>query len=409
MSTWFIGGVLTVVFTVIAQGFFSGSEMAFVSANRARLEALAADGNRGAIRALAMLEQEDQLLGTCLIGTNVSLITGATVVSAIVLARGGTELTSTLLFAPFALLFGEAVPKTIYQHHANTLVPLLSGPLRLAQIAFTPMLWVVGGWARVLGGALGHETHPSRQELVMLLDADQGSDIKPRERTIIRRVLELDELTVEEAMTPLVEVRAVSKDASVDEAIELIQRHGHSRLLVYSERVDNIIGLVDHTRLLFEAATEDPVSKHVVEVSFTPEMKSARQLLDEMRSSGLELTVVVDEYGGVVGMVTLEDLLEELFGEIHDERDILEPSIRQLGEREWRIPARTEIEVVERTIGCPLPEGDYETIAGLLLDRTGRIPQPGETILLDGMQLTVEQGNARVVLQIRLRRLDRAP
>lgn len=402
MSLWFAVALGTVVVAVLSQGFFSGSEMAFVSANRAKLEHLANEGNRGAVRALQMLEREDQLLGTCLIGTNLSLITGTTITSALVLTRGGTELYATLLFAPFALLLGEAVPKTIYQHHANTLVPLLSGPLSVAQALFKPMLWVVGGWAHVLGGALGSENHPSRQELVMLLDADQGSDIDPRERNIIRRVLELDDTAVEDAMTPLVEIRAVNVDAPVSEAIASIMRHGHSRLLVYRDRVDNIIGLVDHTDLLFDATPDDTVEQHMRGVTYTPEVKSARQLMEELKDAALDLTVVVDEYGGVVGMVTLEDLLEELIGEIHDERDVLEPAIRQLSGNEWRIPARTEVEVVSRAIGCTLPEGDYETLAGLLLERTGRIPQPGEILEVEGLRVTIEQGNARVVLQVRV-------
>lgn len=403
MTLWFAVGLSVVFLAVVAQGFFSGSEMAFVAANRARLESMSNDGHRGAARAIAMLEHEDQLLGTCLIGTNVSLITGTTVVSGLVLSSGYSEITATLLFAPLALVFGEAVPKTVYQHHANTLAPLLSGPLSVAQTVFKPMLWVVAAWARVLGGALGHETHPSRQELVMLLDADQGSDINPGERSIIRRVLELDETTVEDAMTPLVEIRAIRAGASAEEAIALIQRYGHSRLLVFRDRVDNIIGRVEHTDLLFDADPTDAIEQHLQPVTYTPELKSARSLLQEMRATGRQLTVVVDEFGGVVGMVTVEDLLEELFGEIHDERDVLEPSIRQLSAREWRIPARTELDIVSQTIGQDLPEGDYETLAGLLLERTGRIPQPGETIDLDGYQVTIEQGNARVVLQVRLR------
>ncbi|MCB9668222.1 MAG: HlyC/CorC family transporter [Alphaproteobacteria bacterium] len=403
MNVWLAIGLATVGIALVAQGFFSGSEMAFVSANRARLEAMKAEGNRGAARALEMLEREDQLLGTCLIGTNVSLITGATVVSGMVLSRGGSELLATFALAPFALLLGEAVPKTVYQHHANTLAPILSGPLRVAQVLFTPMLWVVGAWAKLLGGALDRESHPSRQELVMLLDADQGSDIKPRERRIIRRVLGLDDLTVEDAMTPLVDVRAVSRDAPIEDAVAQILKHGHSRLLVYSDRVDNIIGVIDHAALLFGAEPGQSVADRMeILETYTPEVKSARELLDEMRASGEELRVVVDEYGGVVGMVTLEDLLEELFGEIHDERDVLEPSIRQIGEREWRIPARTELEAVERAIGRKLPEGAYETVAGLILDHTGRIPAPDETVVIDDMRLTIEQGNARAVLQVRL-------
>lgn len=398
----FLLGISVIGLAVLLQGFFSGSEMALVSANRARLQVSADEGNRSAALALSMLEREDQLLGTCLIGTNLSLITGATVVSGLVLARGAPEWWATLLFAPFALLLGEAVPKTVYQHHANRLAPLLAWPLRGAQLLFTPLLWIVSGWAGVLRQLVGGERTWSREELVMLLDADQGTEIDPQERQIIRRVLEMNETTAEEAMTPLVQVNAVAEDVTVAEAAAVFLKHGHSRLLVYRDRVDNIVGMVSHRHLLFDAEPDDQLAPHVKPVGFVPETKRADSLLEELRTAGDPLSVVVDEYGGVVGLVTVEDLLEELVGEIRDERDNEEPGVRRLSDREWRIPAQTEIDELSETLGVLLPEGEYETIAGLILSHTGRIPKPGEVVKVGQLLFLVEQGNERALQLVRL-------
>lgn len=395
-------GAGVVALVLCCQGFFSGSEMALVSANRARLEHAANEGSRGAGLALQMLEREDQLLGTCLIGTNISLITGATLVSGMVLYRGGPEWMATLLFAPFALLLGEAVPKTVYQHHATTIAPVIAFPLRAAQLAFTPLLWVVAGWASVLSKLVGRDTTPSREDLVMLLDADQGTEIDPAKRSIIRNALEMNETEIDEAMTPLVEVEAVSCDATVAEATAAVLRSGHSRIPVYDTRIDNIIGFVSHNDLLFRAEPDDGVSTIVRTVPYVPESKPAHQLLAEMRGAESQLCVVVDEYGGAVGIVTEEDLLEELVGEIRDERDGDEPRMRKLSDREWRIPARAEIDEVSEVIEYPLPEGDYETIAGLILQHTGRIPETGEVLRVQGLLFQIEQGSPRAIQQVRL-------
>lgn len=387
---------------IVAQGFFSGSEMALVSANRARLQADAEEGSRGAALALSMLAREDKLLGTCLIGTNLSLISGATIVSAMVVAAGGPEWSTALVFAPVALLFGEAIPKTVYQTYANSLAPIVAWPIRGAQLAFTPLLWIVSAWTGLLERVVGTQRHPSRAELVMLLDADQGTDIAPEERRIIRRVLELNQTVVEEAMTPLVEVRAVPEDATVAEATRAVLQYGHSRILVFRERVDNIVGLVSHHDLLVDVGPNDAIGAMIRPVIYVPETKRADDLLAQMRDEGHELAVVVDEYGGVVGVVTVEDLLEEVVGDIRDERDTDEPGIRRLSEREWRVPARSEIEEVSTAIGHPLPEGEYDTIAGLILAHTGRIPSTGEIVKAGRLLFLVEQSNERAIQLVRL-------
>jgi CBS domain containing-hemolysin-like protein len=398
-------GALLVGLCLISQGFFSGSEMALVSANRAVLKARADEGAAGAALALQMLEhEEDRLLGTCLIGTNVSLI-GGTTIAGLVLASNGLheEWILTALYVPLGLLFGEAFPKLLYRHYADVLAPRLAPILRTLQVALAPALWVVTRWSSVLKRLMPEESEAiKRQDIVRLLDDRADHSIDPSERAFIRRLLSMNAITAEDAMTPLVDVKAIPETATVAQAIEVVLQEGHSRIPVFRDRVDNLVGRVEHRDLLFAPVETEGIRALVRPVRFVPDSKRADVLLREMRESSDPFAAVVDEYGGSVGIVTMEDLFEQVVGDIEDERDTQGPAIRRIGEHEWRVPARTPIEDLEAAIGRPVPSGDYETVAGLLLAVTGRIPQTGAAIRVKGMTFHVEVASERAVHSVRV-------
>lgn len=390
---------------LLSEAFFSGSEMAMVSADRMLLARRAQEGHRGSARAMELLMREDLLLGTCLIGTNLSTVAGATLV---VTTLGSLNLELGLFagvaYTPFTLIFGEALPKLIFQHHADRLAPTLSAPLRVVQTVFRPALLVVGLWSRGLDRLVGQSVDApvSREEIVDLLDEEGAGAIADQDRRLIRRVFEISETPVEEVMTPLVDVQAVSQETTVAQASAVAVDSGYSRLPVYRERIDNIVGIVHVGALLFAEDDGTPVESLMEPASFVPESKRVDHLLAELRQRRDPLAVVVDEYGGSVGIVTVEDLLEEIIGEIRDERDEDEPLIQRISAREWRVPARAEIEEISEAIGYELPDGDYETIAGLVLARLGRIPDNGETAHIDGVTVIVEEANDRAILSLRL-------
>ena len=399
-------GLLLLAASLLAQGFFSGSEMALVSSNRDKLIAEAENGRGSARIALDLLDREEQLLGTCLIGANLCLVTSGTLVAYLLQSRGydATAL-ATLVLTPLVLTFGEAVPKTLYGHYANAIAPIAARPLRAFEVLFTVPLLVVGAWSTLLKRVPREAAALSREGIVGLLE-EQGphrGGIDPEDRALIRRLFEMSETPVESCMTPLVDVVAISRGASVREATAKVLHHGHSRLAVYEERIDNIVGVLDHRDLL--GTTDDDqrtVSEIVRPVRYLPESKRTSALLRELRNLGEHLAIVVDEYGGAVGLVTIEDLLEEVVGEIRDERDKAGPGIRRLGERDWRVPARLEVAEVSEAIGQPLPEGDYETVAGLVLARLGHIPEAGEVVRVAGFTLHIEQASDRAIQTIRL-------
>ncbi|RME24278.1 MAG: HlyC/CorC family transporter [Deltaproteobacteria bacterium] len=393
---------------VLAEGFFSGSEIAVVSADRLHLRSAADRGGRGAAVALQLLERPTWLLGTCLIGTNLSTISGSTI-AALLFARvlELPEATAVFFFWPITLTFGELVPKALFQHHASVITPIVALPLRALTFVFAPALWIFEVISHALGAADdGTKPAVTREEIRLLLDASQedGVDIRPTEQALIKRVFQFTESRVEDAMVPLIEVVAVPANTPVAHAARRMAISGLSRLPVYRDRIDQIIGLVLHQDVLAADDWHAPVQSVMRPVMFVPESKPVDELLVEMRRQRAHMAVAVDEYGGAVGIITVEDLLEEIVGEIEDESDRSRDLVRRVGEREWVASGRAEREHLEQSCGLRLPPGDFETLAGYILSVLGRVPRAGEFVNVDGFVLTVTKASDRAILEVNLRR-----
>ncbi len=400
--------ILLIVALLPVSGFFSGAEIAMVSADRMKLRADAEQGKRGAILALQMLQQPTRMLGTCLVGTNLAAISIATLGTQLVLTTTDVHPSlAFLLVVPFTLTFGEMIPKAVYQHHADTLVPYAVYPLRFLSLVLSPVLWVFDQVARLAGGANHSERPVTRADIQVLLDATDDPNLTAADKAMIRRVFEFTEAVVEEAMVPLIHVVAVPEDISIAEAAERMIKSGHSRLPLYRERVDDITGVVLHQDLMRETEWSRPVSEIARTPLFVPESKRVDHLLLDLRRARLRMAVAVDEYGGSVGIITVEDLLEEIVGEIEDEMDREKTRVRRVGEREWLAVGHAEREHLEEKVGLVLPDGDFETIAGFILTQTGRIPKAGEQVEEQGHLLTVNKANDRAIKEVHVRKLKR--
>lgn len=406
----FLSDAVLVVSCLVVQAFFAGSEIAMVSADRLALRAAADGGNAGARRAIQLLERPARLVGMCLLGANVATITGATILSNALggLVGIGSELIVIAVYTPLTVIFAEVLPKSIFLQHANSLAPRVSRPLGALQALFTPPLWVSERFTRGvlwLAGRTAQDVHKVRREdIQLLLETTETSDLHADEREIIRRVFEFSETLVSEAMVPLIEVVAVPETATVDEAAASLVEHGFSRLPVYRKRVDRIVGIVSHSDVL--AATDGAmrVSKAMREVLFVPESTRVDALFVELRRRRQRLAVAVDEYGGAVGLISMEDILEEIVGDIQDEFDRRRPQVRKLGERTWVASGRAEIDVLYSATGFEMPEGDYETLAGFLLARLGHVPQVGERLAWDNFQFIVAQASDRAILEVEIQK-----
>lgn len=393
---------------LVASGFFSGSEIAMVSADRMKLRVDADRGRRGSIIALNMLREPTRMLGTCLVGTNLAAISLATLGTQLVLQHTSVHPSlAFLLVVPFTLTLGEMVPKAVYQHHADSLVPYIVFPLRLLSLILTPALWVFDRVARLVGGAGEGERPVTRADIQVLLDATNDPNLTAADKAMIRRVFAFTEAVVEDAMVPLIHVVAVPENLTVAEAAERMINSGHSRLPLYKERIDDITGVVLHQDLMNEENWESPVSEIARPPLFVPESKRVDHLLLDLRRARLRMAVAVDEYGGSVGIITVEDLLEEIVGDIEDEMDRETPRVRRVGEREWIAVGHAEREHLEEKVQLRLPDGDFETVAGFILTRTGRIPKVGEQVESQGHLLTVNKANDRAIQEVHIRKLKR--
>ncbi len=401
---------------LLVEALFSGAEIAIVSADRARLRAKAEEGNRGASLALALLEKPEWLMGTILTCHNASFVTNVSLATIAAINFVGPtygEALSVALVIPLLVVFGEVVPKGYCQDRADELAPLLARIVWGARLLVYPLVWLISA---LIGAALGlgtrnGESTPfvTRQELESLMEEQSDGDVQVLERQMIGRIFTFGELDMENVLVPIVDLSAVDEESMVGEVIEKIEDDGHSRILIYRENLHHIVGVV-HARDILGLGADAAGSLRGKEglirsAYFVPETKPADSLLDELMSRKEKMAVVVDEYGACTGIVTMEDLVEEIVGDIADEYDVDEVRMfHKMGEEQYLVDARMEVEDVREALSLPIPEGDYETLAGYLLERFEHIPNEGEYISLEGWTLTVKSANERQIETVRLER-----
>jgi len=401
------------VVLLLAEAFFSGSEIAIVSASRSRLLSLANEGNRGARVALDLLESPEWLMGTILTWHNACFVTNVAIATLAAIDLVGPrwgELLSVAVVIPFLVVFGEIVPKSYCQDRADALAPRLAPIIWGARLLVYPVVWTLSRLiAAVVGLRAAREARSpfvTRQELEILVEEPSEGDVKAIERKMIGRILSFGELDVSDVMVPLVDVSAVDEGGAVEDVIERIERDGHSRILVYREKINQIVGVVYARDILaLGPGAGGPLKEKpglVRDPYFVPESKPADDLLLELQRDRQKIAVVVDEYGGCVGVVTVEDLVEEIVGDISDEYDVDEVRLfRKIGEKKFLVDARMEIGAVREELAIPVPEGDYNTLGGYLLNKFERIPKAGERLVADGWVFTIETATERQIEHVR--------
>ena len=412
---------MTVVITILVlcilmEAFFSGAEIGLVSADKVKLRHHAEEAGRRGKIILEFLEDPGQLISTSLVGTNICVVL-STVVATLAFTSAyprHAELLSLAVMAPLVLVFGEIVPKSLFQNYADAVTPRAIYILWLFRFLFYPFVAVGNLLSKLMYRVLGLDQQDkspmSREELSLLirLPSPEGADrITPEERRMVSRIFEFKETDVEQVMIHLSEVTALPETATLEEAAEEIADKRHTRLPFYRERLDNIVGIVHAFEVL--RAGGEQLSELCRPAIFVPESQLAVDTLMRLQREGQGMAVVVDEYGGATGVVTIEDILEEVVGEIDDEYDQGERRrIRQEPGGTFLIAGRAEVERINETCKVDLPlEEDYETIAGLILDRLERIPRVGETVTLRGIKLKVIAATPRSIEQIRLSRTKR--
>ena len=390
--------------------FFSAAEMAFIAANRLRLRHLAAEGRTTAARYLEDFRRPERVLSTAMMGVTIAhIVAGSALTFALLPTLGGFAWVVTVaVLTPIMLVFGEIIPKVVAREWATSLILKLYRPLTWASTALTPFVAlanaVVTGVLRVFGGPrVDTRQFVSREELKALLQLEPGEvSVSTQEAEMIDKIFDLGETTVREVMVPLIDAVMLPDTATAAEAIAAVQQRGFSRIPIYSQRDTNVVGIVTAMDLLRRGGQVHDVTELMRQPTFVPQTKRIDDLLREMQKGRNQLAVVVDEYGGATGLVTLEDIVEQIVGEIQDEHDRTPATVERLPDGSYWVAARTHIDELNEALDWSLPKQDYETVAGLVLATLHRIPRTGEEFPIPGYTITVLEADARRVKAVKI-------
>ena len=400
--------ILLFIICVVLSAFFSSSEVALISITRAKARTLANEGKPGASAVAALKESPEHLLITILIGNNIVNIAAAAIATAFAIRIFGSLGVgiATGFVVIVLLVFGEIGPK-IYAARASDSYALSVAPiiLFLSRI-LTPVIWVVERVSPTFGiGKESAEPAVTEKEIKEWIDVGkEDGTIEQGEQDMLYSVLEFGDTPAREIMTPRVDVVLMEDTTTIDEAIRIFNETGFSRIPVYHEQIDNITGVLN-VKDVFSAMVSQRKVTSIKEImydpTFVPETKKIDDLLKELQVHRVQIAIVIDEYSSFVGIVTVEDILEELVGDIMDEYDTEEPDIQQISEGVYVVDAQMWVEDLNEKISIDLPPDEsYETVGGLLIDRLGHIPQhPGEKVEIENGRVTL------VVVQMHGRRI----
>ena len=390
--------------------FFSASETAFSSLNQIRLKSRAEDGDSSAARVLAMAEEYDKLLSTILIGNNIVNIAAASIGTILFTQMLGAErgaTMSTIVLTIIVLIFGEVTPKSLAKEMPEKVATAVSPFLVLLMALMTPLTWLFTQWKKLLG----HFVHSGEADTItegelmtMVSEAENDGELTDRESELIRSAIEFDDVEVEEILTPRVDVVAVEDDIPLEELAQTFAESGYSRLPVYHGTIDNIIGVV-HEKDFYIARLKKAtkIDDLVVPTLYTTGSTQISQLLRTLREQHHHLAVVVDEYGGTEGIITLEDILEELVGEIWDEHDEVTEDFRKQSDGSWLVSGSASVDDLYEELDLPEEEDiDSNTVNGLVQEKTCHLPKVGDRFTLGEYDGVVTRTAKRRVTEVRL-------
>lgn len=400
------GAVVIFLFSVVVTGFFAGYETGFVSANLIRIRHLAEKERKSdALRLTAHYENPARLITMLLVGTNLSLVIGATA-----LTRALGAPLATVIAAPCFLIFAEIVPKSIFRHFPTRLVLPLFPVVRFFEGVLAPITIPVAWVSQRFLNLLDKEGRDMRmfitspEDMRVLVDEshDQGT-LDPEEHEMIHSVMDLQTRCAREIMVPRIHIQALQETATRRALTALFVESGRTRLPIYAESIDHIIGVVNAFDIIKDANPErEDIQRFIKPILHVPDSMKLDDALKAMRDAKQSMAIVADEHGGTDGLITVEDILEEIFGEIHDEYDVLTTQVKKVGPRAYVVDAQTELEEVAEAIDMGIEDSEVETVGGWVNHLAGHIPVKGEVITSGPFRITVLDGTASHVSTIRL-------
>lgn len=415
-DTWIV--VLIGVLFVFSM-FLAAAETGFTRMSRIRALTMAEEGRKGAARLASMLEQPEQTLNVLLLIVLVSQLTIATLLGALIDRHfGSTALILGLVLQVLVFfVIGEVAPKTYAIQHTDR-AALLAAPFLWSITRFAPLRHLsrgLIGLANVILPGKGIKDGPfvTEEELRAMADvAAEEEVIEREERQLIHSIFEFGDTLVREVMRPRPDMVAIEADETVEAGMQRAIEGGFSRLPAYEDSLDNVVGLVylkDLVGRVRAGEGERPVRDALRAAVFVPEQKRVAELLREMQNKQFHMAIVVDEYGGTSGLVTLEDLLEEIVGEITDEYDVEEPGVERLDDGSLRVPGGLPVDDLSRELGQELPDTEWDTVAGLVFNLLGKVPDGGEAVTFQGLEFRAERVQGRRIVSVTVRPAEPAP
>jgi len=401
-----------VILFLLLTGLFAGSETAFLSFDNFMVEIWRKKKSFGHKTVRKFAERPERYLSLTLVGTNISNIAYSSIATLYLLDRGVSNVAVFVILPFVMLLVGEIIPKALFLQLSNRMVLLLSPILAFFEvILFVPMrvtqwiaLWISRMFGVTTTGEVSLFTVPDLKALIQ--EAEAMGIVDKQKRDLIQRILTLQDRRVHDVMTPRTEIAAVDIRNDRPEVRRAMIESGYSRLLVYDRNLDNVLGLVRAKDFL---DTEQNITKRIRRAKVVPESISLFTLLREMRKDHKDFALVVDEYGGTAGIITLEDVLEELVGSIEDEYDTEEKAFRQVVPGTILASGRAEVDHINQELGEEIPTGDYATVAGWILDRLGRIPRTGDMEEIDGYSVKILRASKSRIYAVLIRKGEARP
>jgi len=417
--------ILVLVLLTFLEGFFVAAEIALVSIRRSRVEQLVDEGNAGARRVRRLLEEPGRFLavsqlGLTVIGFFASAYAAVNLAEALqrILenigmetggAKGLSLVVVTVVLALFTIIFAELVPKTLALANTERVAIALSLPIEFFARALGPLIRLLTGVTaaitKLFGANVSNEAQITAEELRLIVErgGEQGV-LEAEEEQMINSIIELGERRLHEVMVPRIAIVALPAAATLEEAIDKVVDEGHSRIPVYEETIDEVVGILyakDLLPILKSGSGPRPAIRALLRPPvFVPESMTIDDLLHEFQRRKVHIAIVLDEYGGTAGLLTIEDLLEEIVGEIQDEYDTEEPMVVRLSDDEARVDGRADVDDLAELFDLNLEledDDEYDTVGGLVYHRIGGVPSPGDQIDVNGLTLTVETTDGRRV------------
>ncbi len=413
--------MFAIVLSLFFSGLFSGTEIAFLTSNKLFMKLQESKGSRAGRILAGFYENKNDFLSTLLVGNNIALVIFSSLMTVPldrllkeqlqVQNEGLLLLLQTLIITILVLLFGEFLPKTIFRLYADKLLIMLAVPLSIIKTVLALPAWMMTSLSKFIISKVMRAPYQEVEEpldksdlenFILSVSTDKDEEI---DTALFTKALNLHEIQVRDCMVPRTEIEGISIDSSFEELIELFKKSRHSRLVVYREDMDEVVGYVHHQDLF-----RDPPPRKIAEVlrdiMDVPESMKVHQLLHIFVEEHKNIAWVIDEYGGTAGIITLEDIVEEIFGEIVDEHD---EAYREevLGKGKYLFSARLEIDYLnEKYTDLHLPEGEYHTLSGYLVMTLERIPEKGEEIVLNGLKFTVKEVDGKKIEEVLVEVLD---